>query len=81
MARPAATRRGLLDPAQGEDGAGLPIVKRTEETTMNGSTVLEITLAVALFAAFAGSLAWAQQEARSARRAAPQAVHRKRRPF
>jgi hypothetical protein len=48
---------------------------------MSASTLLVVTAAVALFAVFAGTLAWAQQHARPASPAPVQGIPRKRRPF
>lgn len=48
---------------------------------MTASTMLVIIIGVLIFAAFAGSLAWAQLYARPADAAPVQAVHPKRRAF
>jgi hypothetical protein len=48
---------------------------------MSGFTLLVIAVAVALFAALAGSLAWAQQHARVPRLAPLKTFRRRRRPF
>jgi hypothetical protein len=48
---------------------------------MGASTLLVVTGAVALFAIFAGALAWAQQQVRPTGPAPVQGLSRKRRSF
>ena len=48
---------------------------------MSASTLLVVSAVVAVFALFAGTLAWAQQHARSASPAPVGGFRRKRRPF
>jgi hypothetical protein len=48
---------------------------------MSASTLIVVTAAVALFAVFAATLGWAQQQVRPACPAPVQGFSRKRRPF
>jgi len=54
---------------------------KLKEMSVTVSAVLVIIIGVLIFAAFAGSLAWAQLHARPAGTAPLQAVRPKRRPF
>jgi hypothetical protein len=73
----------LVDPEQDIGKANLPrcqhILKGRWPVT--ATTVIILTVLVALFAAFAGSLAWIQQHARQLSTASMDAPRPRRRPF
>jgi hypothetical protein len=52
-----------------------------KEIAMSASTLLAVVVLVALFAAFAGTLAWAQQHVRRESPMPADVFGRKRRPF
>jgi hypothetical protein len=81
LSRRIVQRVRLFDSSQ---GAGRPVWQyepNLRETSMTASTMLVIIIGVLIFAAFAGSLAWAQLYVRPASTAPVKVVRPKRRTF
>ena len=71
----------IFDSSQRTGAFGLLMEASIKEIPVTASTMLVIFIGVLIFAAFAGSLAWAQLYARPAGTAPVQAIRPRRRAF